>query len=77
MASIEKQLLGTETVRALRAKGVDCTICGLSANDKAEEFIEAGADAFMSKPFPCGKEELSKKILLVLEKGKRRLARGA
>jgi CheY-like chemotaxis protein len=72
MASIEKQLLGTDTVRALRANGVDCTICGLSANDKAAEFLEAGADAFMSKPFPCGKEGLSKEILLVLEEGKKR-----
>ena len=77
MASIEKQLLGTETVRALRAKGVDCTICGLSANDKAEEFLEAGADAFMSKPFPCGKEGLGTEIRRVLEEGKKRLARAS
>ena len=34
MASVEKQLLGTETVKALRQQGVDCRICGLSANDK-------------------------------------------
>jgi CheY-like chemotaxis protein len=33
MASTEKQMLGTETVRALRAKGFKNTICGLSAND--------------------------------------------
>jgi CheY-like chemotaxis protein len=31
MASTEKQMLGTETVRALRAKGFKNTICGLSA----------------------------------------------
>jgi CheY-like chemotaxis protein len=74
MASIEKQLLGTETVRALRAKGFASTICGLSANDKAQEFLEAGADAFMSKPFPCGKEELSMELLRVLEEGKKRLS---
>jgi CheY-like chemotaxis protein len=73
MASIEKQLLGTEAVRAIRAKGFTSTICGLSANDKAEEFLEAGADAFMSKPFPCGKEGLSTEILRVLEEGKKRL----
>jgi CheY-like chemotaxis protein len=30
MASTEKQMLGTETVRALRAKGFKNTICGLS-----------------------------------------------
>jgi signal transduction histidine kinase/CheY-like chemotaxis protein len=73
MASIEKQLLGSETVRALRAKGFNNTICGLSANDKAQEFLEAGADAFMCKPFPCGKEGLSTEILRVLEEGKKRL----
>jgi signal transduction histidine kinase/CheY-like chemotaxis protein len=72
MASIEKQLLGTETVRALRAKGVTSTICGLSANDKAQEFLEAGADAFMSKPFPCKKEELSREVFRVLEIGEKR-----
>jgi signal transduction histidine kinase/CheY-like chemotaxis protein len=74
MASIEKQFLGTETVRALRAKGFSKIICGLSANDKAREFLEAGADAFMCKPFPCGKEGLSTEILSVLEEGKRRLS---
>jgi CheY-like chemotaxis protein len=31
MASTEKQLLGTETVRALRAKGFKNAICGLSS----------------------------------------------
>jgi CheY-like chemotaxis protein len=75
MASIEKQLLGTETVRALRANGFKNTICGLSANDKAQEFLEAGADAFMCKPFPCGKEGLSTEIIRVFEAGKKRLPR--
>jgi signal transduction histidine kinase/CheY-like chemotaxis protein len=72
MASVEKQLLGTETVRALRARGVTSTICGISANDKAQEFLDAGADAFMNKPFPCGKDELRTEILRVLEEGERR-----
>jgi signal transduction histidine kinase/CheY-like chemotaxis protein len=75
MASIEKQLLGTETVRALRANGVESTICGLSANDKAQEFIDAGADTFMSKPFPCGQEELRAVMLQVLEEGEKRRAK--
>ncbi|KAL3909884.1 MAG: hypothetical protein SGILL_007910, partial [Bacillariaceae sp.] len=52
MASVEKQLLGSETVSELRAKGVDCKICGLSANDKEDEFKHAGADAFLFKPIP-------------------------
>jgi signal transduction histidine kinase/CheY-like chemotaxis protein len=75
MASIEKQLLGTETVRALRANGVTSTIiCGLSANDKAQEFLDAGADTFMSKPFPCGKKEMKAAILRILKEGEKRLS---
>jgi CheY-like chemotaxis protein len=50
MASTEKQLLGTETVRALRAKGFKNRICGLSANDLEQFFISAGADCFVLKP---------------------------
>ncbi|KAL3936947.1 MAG: hypothetical protein SGARI_002342 [Bacillariaceae sp.] len=53
MASVEKQLLGSETVSELRAKGITCKICGLSANDKEAEFKDAGADAFLFKPIPC------------------------
>jgi CheY-like chemotaxis protein len=66
MASVEKQLLGTETVSALRNKGVDCRICGLSANDKEEEFYESGADAFMFKPFPCRSNALKQALLRIL-----------
>jgi signal transduction histidine kinase/CheY-like chemotaxis protein len=58
MASTEKQLLGTETVRALRAKGFKNTICGLSANDTEEAFISAGADYFLLKPIPCDRSRL-------------------
>jgi CheY-like chemotaxis protein len=53
MASTQKQRLGTETVAALREKGVSSRICGLSANDTETEFMEAGADAFLLKPLPC------------------------
>jgi CheY-like chemotaxis protein len=64
MASTHKQFLGTETVAALREKGVNSPICGLSANDTATEFMEAGADAFLMKPLPCNayklKQELSR-----------------
>ena len=49
MSSIQKQMLGTETVRALRSKGFKGTICGLSANAMEEAFLAAGADAFMIK----------------------------
>jgi len=66
MASIEKQLLGTETVRELRARGVACRICGLSANDKESEFLDAGADAFTFKPFPCEPVALRQELGRVL-----------
>lgn len=66
MASVEKQLLGTETVVALRQKGVNNRICGLSANDKETEFLEAGADAFSFKPFPCEKKALTQELLRIL-----------
>lgn len=63
MASIEKQLLGTETVRALRSRGVESLICGLSANDLEQQFVEAGANFFLFKPFPCEKEALSLELI--------------
>jgi len=66
MASTEKQLLGTEAIRALRAKGVTCKICGLSANDMRSDFYEAGADAFLLKPFPAPQNELRKVLRSVL-----------
>jgi hypothetical protein len=72
MASIEKQLLGTDTVCST-ANGVDCTICGLSANDKAAEFLEAGADIHV-QPFPCGKEGLSTDTSFLEGKKKGRLS---
>ena len=52
MASVEKQLLGTETARALRARGIQSILCGLSANDMEQQFLESGADYFIIKPFP-------------------------
>eukprot|EP00543_Licmophora_paradoxa_P002894 CAMPEP_0202449160 /NCGR_PEP_ID=MMETSP1360-20130828/7904_1 /ASSEMBLY_ACC=CAM_ASM_000848 /TAXON_ID=515479 /ORGANISM="Licmophora paradoxa, Strain CCMP2313" /LENGTH=471 /DNA_ID=CAMNT_0049066989 /DNA_START=92 /DNA_END=1507 /DNA_ORIENTATION=- len=66
MTSVEKQLLGTETVRAMRARGIRSIICGLSANDTEREFLEAGADAFMVKPFPCDKIGLKHELNRVL-----------
>ena len=70
MASVQKQLLGTETTRALRAQGVTSRICGLSANDVEEAFFEAGADTFMIKPFPCKADPLTSELLRVLNDGK-------
>jgi CheY-like chemotaxis protein len=66
MASVEKQMSGTDTVRALRRLGVSCRLCGLSANDKEMEFIQAGADAFLVKPFSCDKPTMSQELLRIL-----------
>ena len=71
MASVEKQMLGTETVRALRAQGVTSKICGCSANNMEDEFMEAGADCFCLKPFPCEKDELRRELLRILSARKR------
>ena len=66
MASTEKQLLGTETVRVLRSKGLGgVIICGLSANDMEQAFLQAGADYFILKPMPCEKEELTRELLRI------------
>ena len=62
MASVEKQLLGTEAVQELRKAGVSCRICGLSANDKELEFLQAGADSFCFKPFPCEPVALTQEL---------------
>jgi CheY-like chemotaxis protein len=66
MASVEKSLLGTETVELMRKKGVKCRICGLSANDKEKEFLEAGADCFTLKPFPCERNALTRELCRIL-----------
>jgi CheY-like chemotaxis protein len=66
MASVEKQLLGTETVVALRNNGVASRICGLSANDIEEEFFAAGADSFMFKPFPCDELAMTNALRKIL-----------
>jgi hypothetical protein len=59
MASTEEaQLLGTETVLALREKGFKNKICGLSANDVEQSFISAGADCFILKPMPFDRRTL-------------------
>ena len=58
MASVDKQLLGTETAEAMRRKGVESKICGLSANDLRDAFIKAGANDFIMKPMPCKPDDL-------------------
>lgn len=67
MSSTTKQLLGSETVREMRSRGVTSIVCGLSANDAADDFLAAGADAFVLKPFPCEKEAMSRELHRVLK----------
>lgn len=63
MASIDKQLLGTETILEMRAHGVTCRLFGLSANDLETEFIASGADGFVIKPFPTETDALKSELL--------------
>ena len=69
MTSIEQSLKGTETVRALRALGVKSLVVGLSANEMSEQFINAGADDFLLKPFPCKQVELQRPLMAILNSG--------
>jgi len=46
MPSVDKSLLGTETVREMRSKGVKSIICGLPANDVEEQFLREGAGTY-------------------------------
>lgn len=66
--SVEKSLLGTETVAALRARGETALICGISANDMEEQFIAAGAESFLFKPFKCQKEAMAEELSDVLKR---------
>ncbi|CAB9528667.1 respiration control sensor protein ArcB [Seminavis robusta] len=68
MAAAEKQLLGTETAQVMRSRGMDCKICGLSANDLRDAFINAGADEFILKPMPCRPQELKGVLHRILSK---------
>lgn len=66
MASVDKQLLGTEAAQAMRTKGITSKICGLSANDLRDAFISAGANDFILKPMPCKVEELKNVLRRIL-----------
>jgi CheY-like chemotaxis protein len=69
MSGVERCMLGTETVRALRAQGLECIITGLSANDLESAFIEAGANAFTMKPFPCQQHAMQAELLRIWNSG--------
>ena len=65
MAGAEPALSGTETVEELRSRGVNCILCGLSANDMEKEFLEAGANCFLLKPLPCEPQALEEELLRI------------
>ena len=67
MTNVGQSLLGTETVRGFRSKGIKSIVVGLSANDLADAFHSAGADNFLLKPFPCKEAELRIKLMKILE----------
>lgn len=71
MGGAEPALLGTETVVELRSRGVDCTICGLSANDIEKEFLTAGADDFVLKPLPCEPIALEAELVRITSRRRR------
>lgn len=47
-----EEMNGSETIRALRDKGVDAAIIGISGNAKRAEHLASGADGFFQKPLP-------------------------
>ena len=69
MASVGKQLLGTETAAAMRSRGLKSIICGLSANDIEDSFVKAGANGFILKPMPCKPDALREVLIDLLKKG--------
>ena len=66
MASVDKQLLGTETVHVLREKGITSKICGLSANNLKDAFMKAGANHFILKPMPCKPNDMKQLLFKLL-----------
>ena len=66
--SVERRLTGTETARAMRAKGVKSIICGVSANDLEDAFLSSGADLFSTKPFATDQASLERFMTEALKK---------
>lgn len=60
-------LLGSDTAKRLRQKGMSSVLCGLSGDDIASTFIDAGADCFIMKPCPCDKDHLRVELKGVLK----------
>ena len=50
----------------MRSRGVTSKICGLSANDLRDAFVNAGADEFILKPMPCKPPDLKRLLHKIL-----------
>ena len=69
MGTSSEQLLGSDTVIELRKRGIECVVCGMSANDVEHLFESAGADEFIFKPLPFREEALKRELLRILSTG--------
>ena len=69
MGTSSDQLLGSDTVVELRKRGIECVVCGMSANDVENLFESAGADEFIFKPLPFRDEALKRELLRILSTG--------
>ena len=70
MTKCRKAIAGDRNSHGVACQeSVKSTICGLSANDIQQAFLDAGSNYFMMKPFPCGKEALRKELVRVVLSG--------
>lgn len=69
-------LLGTDTVVAMRRRGIDSVIVGCSGNDIDDQFMESGTDWVMKKPTPPN-EVIVKQLRQLLVRRQRMLERAA
>ncbi|KAL7559966.1 hypothetical protein ACA910_022456 [Epithemia clementina (nom. ined.)] len=65
-APAKQDLTGTETIHIMRAQGVESRICGLSANDLENNFLESGANYFRLKPIPRDSEAMERWLAKLL-----------
>ena len=71
-SSVDRGMLGTDTVPKLRDLGAKCCICGLSSNWLKDEFQMVGANSFLLKPFPTNQYILIDTLAGIIKKRRRR-----
>ncbi|CAJ1948627.1 unnamed protein product [Cylindrotheca closterium] len=67
-------LLGTDTVVAMRRRGIDSVIVGCSGNDIDDQFMDSGTDWVMKKPTPPN-DIIVKRLRQLLNRRQRLLER--